>query len=47
MLQAYSYKSVESILKHGLAQPPRAAAESATPQAPLTHENLRGAGYYH
>lgn len=46
-LQAYSYKSVESILKHGLDQQPLSAAEPATPQAPLTHENLRGAGYYH
>ena len=45
-LQAYRYQSVASILKHGLDQPPLPAAEPATPQAPLPHENLRGAGYY-
>ena len=47
MLQAYSYQSVASILKHGLDQQPLPATAPATPQAPLTHENLRGASYYH
>lgn len=43
-LQAYSYKSIESILKHGLDQKPL----SSTPEAsPLRHPNLRGAEYYH
>lgn len=43
-LQAYSYKSIESILKHGLDQKPlRSTPESA----PLRHPNIRGAQYYH
>jgi transposase len=43
-LQAYSYKSIESILKHGLDQKPL----SSTPKpSPLRHPNIRGAEYYH
>lgn len=43
-LQAYSYKSIESILKHGLDQKPL----SCTPEpSPLRHPNIRGAEYYH
>lgn len=43
-LQACSYKSIESILKHGLDQKPL----SSTPEpAPLRHPNIRGAQYYH
>ena len=43
-LQAYSYKSIESILKHRLDQKPL----SSTPEpSPLRHPNIRGAEYYH
>jgi hypothetical protein len=42
-LQAYSYQSIASILKHGLDQKPL----GATPESsPLRHPNIRGAEYY-
>jgi len=41
-LRSYSYKSVESILSHGLDRQPLHQPTSTHPQ----HPNLRGAGYY-
>jgi len=47
-VQARSYRHVESILKNGLDRLPSPVepmdAEGATP---VTHENIRGGGYYH
>jgi transposase len=42
-IQAYSFKSVESILKTGLDRTPVLATASTSP---LYHENLRGARYF-
>jgi transposase len=42
---AASYKSIESILKHGLDQQP--LPEPAPPASPRAHDNIRGPGYYH
>lgn len=39
-----SYKSVEAILKNGLDGRPLPVTTTAEP--PLTHDNIRGAGYY-
>jgi transposase len=44
-LQAFSYRSVESILKTGLDRQPLLARAPAVPGRP--HENLRGPTYYH
>lgn len=44
-LGAHRYKSVESILKRGLDREPLPATASSTPA--ITHDNVRGAGYYH
>jgi len=46
-IRARSYRSVESILKHGLdrAELPQPAAASSNP--PLRHDNIRGEDYYH
>ena len=45
-LQSYSYKSVQSILKHKLDAEPL-PLEQPTPQpTPQQHHNLRGASYY-
>lgn len=46
VIGAGSYKSVHSILQHGLDQQPlpvQAPAEAA----PIEHPNIRGAQYYH
>ena len=43
LIQGLSYKSVKSILDHGLDQQPLAEPEGA---APIQHDNLRGAAYY-
>ena len=43
---SFSYKSIASILKHGLDQQPLAGSTPATPETP-THENVRGSTYYH
>ena len=47
-VRARSYRHVESILKNGLDRLPSPAEpmdeEGATP---VTHENIRGGGYYH
>lgn len=42
---AFSYKSVESILKTGLDQQP--LPETTPPEEPITHRNIRGTTYYH
>ena len=42
---ACSYKSIDSILKHGLDHAPLAPA--ATPVSPPRHDNIRGPQYYH
>jgi len=43
---ALSYRSINSILKHGLeAQPLPATSASST--SPIAHANIRGAQYYH
>jgi transposase len=42
-LRALSYKSVASILQHGLDQQP---LRRETPRARVTHHNLRGPNYY-
>lgn len=44
-LQAYSYKSIASILKNNLDQRP--LPEPTSPPPLLTHPNIRGAHYYH
>jgi transposase len=45
-LQACSFKSLQSILKTGLDR--QALAQTEDPVAdPITHPNIRGAGYYH
>lgn len=45
LLGTYRYKSIESILKHGLDSKAIEVAEEST--LPLHHENVRGPGYYH
>ena len=44
-IRAFSYRSVESILKSGLDRQPLPEPDPATP--PRTHDNIRGAAYYH
>jgi len=44
-LNAHSYRSVESILKHGLDAQPLPGASPALPPHPA-HANVRGAAYY-
>jgi transposase len=44
LLKAYSYRSVESILKTKLDQ--QALPESASPGTPVIHCNIRGREYY-
>jgi len=43
-LNALSYKSIKSILKHGLESQPLPTATA--PQAPIQHAHIRGAQYY-
>jgi transposase len=45
-LGACSFKSLQSILKNGLDRQALAQAEAPAPD-PITHANIRGAGYYH
>jgi transposase len=45
-LNAASFKSLQSILQHGLDRQPL-PAEQDTSNEPITHPNIRGAGYYH
>jgi len=44
-LNAASYRSIHSILKHGLDRPRPAAGSQAS--LPLDHANVRGPDYYH
>ena len=44
-LGSHSYKSIESILRHGLDRQP--LAEQTEAALPEDHENLRGPSYYH
>ena len=45
-LEAFSFKSVHSILKNGLDRQSLLAIEEET-SAPIDHPNIRGGGYYH
>ena len=45
LLGTHRYKSIESILKHGLDEKPVDQEEAAT--LPQQHENIRGADHYH
>jgi transposase len=45
VLQAYSYKSVASILRHGLDQQPLTPDRVSPPS--ILHPNIRGSQYYH
>ena len=45
-LNAASFKSLQSILKHGLDRQPLPGEKDASNE-PITHPNIRGAGYYH
>ena len=45
-LAAPSFRSVQSILRHGLDRRPPPGAD-ATGSLPTAHENIRGADYYH
>jgi len=47
VIRARSYRSVESILKHGLDRAALPEAAPASPDPPLRHENIRGEDYYH
>ena len=44
-LGSYRYKSIESILKHGLDQ--QALATQQELELPQDHDNVRGSSYYH
>jgi len=45
VINAFSYKSVQSILKTGLDQQP--LPEQPKQQDPIDHQNIRGSHYYH
>lgn len=48
LIGAFSYKSIESILKHGLDQKPIPASSLISMPAPaISHDNIRGRDYYH
>ena len=44
-LGSHSYKSIESILRHGLDRQP--LAEQTEAALPDDHDNIRGPSYYH
>jgi hypothetical protein len=44
-LEAFAYKSIQSILKTGLDQQPLPERESVVP-LPFEHDHLRGTTYY-
>ena len=44
-LGSHSYKSIESILRHGLDRQP--LAEQTESELPADHDNIRGSTYYH
>jgi len=43
-IESISYRSIASILKHGLERQPRTPAQA---NLPLDHANVRGPKYYH
>ena len=45
-LRAYSYRSVESILRNGLDRQPLPGQQAAPVPAHPAHANVRGPGYY-
>jgi transposase len=45
-LRAFSYRSVESILRSGLDRQPLLPIAAATPTTPRQHDHVRGADYY-
>jgi transposase len=47
LIRARSYRSVESILRHGLDRAELAQPSSPSTNPPLQHENIRGEDYYH
>ena len=46
-LGSLSYKSMESMLKNGLDKLPLSGEPTSLLTPPITHDNLRGADYYH
>lgn len=46
-IKAYSYKSVDSILKNGLDRQPLPPDQTERKSKPVTHPNIRGKLYYH
>jgi hypothetical protein len=46
VVRGYSYKTVESILKHGLDQQVLPAEETANDTRSIIHPNIRGKQYY-
>jgi len=46
-IRAFSYKSVESMLKKGLDQQPLPVISHSPPLPLMLHENIRGNNYYH
>jgi transposase len=45
-IRSYSYKSVKSILQHGLDEQPLPELETASKATQENHANIRGASYY-
>jgi len=45
-IRAFSYKSVESMLKKGLDQQPLPVISHSPPLPLMLHENIRGTHYY-
>jgi transposase len=46
VIRGYSYKSIESILKHGLDKQSLPADETGNRARPIVHSNIRGKQYY-
>jgi hypothetical protein len=47
LIRAYSFKSIESILKKGLDQQESLFDQDTEHIDPLNHSNIRGKKYYH
>jgi hypothetical protein len=45
VIRGYSYKSIESILKHGLDKQSLPADETGNRARPIVHSNIRGKQY--